>query len=92
MNYNARRQWELFIIVKKFAIISGIANDLFCLVGQTPRKLFNTSHPQRFPHGYPTLPIGVQHGIEEDPHLLLQASHCFKGACSPINLSINLGT
>lgn len=46
--------------------------------GQTPRKLFNTPHPNRYNHGLYTLPIGTLHGIEEDPHLLNQASRCFK--------------
>lgn len=47
-------------------------------VGQTPRKLFTTPHPNRFTHGPLTLPIGTLHGIEEDPHLLNQGSKCFK--------------
>ncbi|KAK2463985.1 hypothetical protein APHAL10511_004036 [Amanita phalloides] len=46
--------------------------------GQTPRKLFTSPHLQRYNHGLSTLPIGTLHGIEEDPHLLVQASHCFK--------------
>ncbi|GLB40924.1 putative WD40 repeats [Lyophyllum shimeji] len=46
--------------------------------GQTPRKLFTSPHPQRFNHGLSTLPVGVLHGIEEDPHLLVQGSRCFK--------------
>ncbi|KAK0199746.1 beach-domain-containing protein [Desarmillaria ectypa] len=46
--------------------------------GQTPRKLFNTPHPQRYGHASHTLPLGTLHGIEEDPHLLLQGSRCFK--------------
>lgn len=29
--------------------------------------------------GVTTLPIGVAHGLEEDPHLLLQASKPLKG-------------
>ncbi|KAM6494725.1 hypothetical protein JOM56_009348 [Amanita muscaria] len=54
--------------------------------GQTPRKWFTTPHPQRFSHGLSTLPIGTSHGIEEDPHLLTQASRCFKdlGANVPV--------
>ncbi|KAG5645385.1 hypothetical protein DXG03_006338 [Asterophora parasitica] len=46
--------------------------------GQTPRKLFTAPHPERFNHGLSTLPVGVLHGIEEDAHLLVQASRCFK--------------
>ncbi|KAJ3905440.1 hypothetical protein F5879DRAFT_742889 [Lentinula edodes] len=46
--------------------------------GQTPRKLFTTPHPNRYNHGLPTLPIGTLHGIEEDAHLLVQGSRCFK--------------
>ncbi|EAU86631.2 hypothetical protein CC1G_07289 [Coprinopsis cinerea okayama7 len=46
--------------------------------GQTPRKLFNTPHPERFNHGLSTLPIGTLHGIEEDPHLLTQNERCFR--------------
>ncbi|KAJ2916640.1 hypothetical protein MD484_g3777, partial [Candolleomyces efflorescens] len=54
--------------------------------GQTPRKLFNTPHPERLNHGLSTLPIGTLHGIEEDPHLLSQNERCFKdlGPDSPI--------
>jgi len=48
-------------------------------VGQTPRKLFNLPHPERYHHGLHSLPIGVLHGIEEDPHLLTQNSRCFRG-------------
>ncbi|KAG7440786.1 beach-domain-containing protein [Guyanagaster necrorhizus] len=46
--------------------------------GQTPRKLFNAPHPQRYGHASHTLPLGTLHGIEEDPHLLLQESRSFK--------------
>ncbi|ESK93353.1 beige beach domain-containing protein [Moniliophthora roreri MCA 2997] len=46
--------------------------------GQTPRKLFNAPHPPRYHHGLGTLPIGTLHGIEEDPHLLVQGSRCFR--------------
>ncbi|TFK65264.1 beach-domain-containing protein [Pluteus cervinus] len=54
--------------------------------GQTPRKLFTTSHPQRFNHGLSTLPIGTLHGIEEDPHLLVQDTKPLKdlGASVPV--------
>ncbi|TFK36229.1 hypothetical protein BDQ12DRAFT_737089 [Crucibulum laeve] len=46
--------------------------------GQTPRKIFSTPHPERFTTGSYTLPIGTLHGIEEDPHLLIQGSRCFR--------------
>jgi hypothetical protein len=49
------------------------------LVGQTPRKLFNSSHPARYMHGLTSLPIGNLHGIEEDGHLLVQESRPVKG-------------
>ncbi|KAF5370942.1 hypothetical protein D9615_009793 [Tricholomella constricta] len=56
--------------------------------GQTPRKLFTTPHPERFNHGLSTLPVGVLHGIEEDAHLLVQASRCFKdlGENTPVRV------
>jgi len=53
------------------------------LVGQTPRKLFTSPHPERHHHGAHTLPIGTLHGVEEDPHLLTQNSRCFKGELYP---------
>ncbi|KAF4609487.1 hypothetical protein D9613_012349 [Agrocybe pediades] len=46
--------------------------------GQTPRKLFNNPHPERYHHGLHSLPLGTLHGIEEDPHLLTQNARCFK--------------
>ncbi|KAL0958994.1 hypothetical protein HGRIS_014308 [Hohenbuehelia grisea] len=46
--------------------------------GQTPRKLFNAPHPERYNHGISTLPIGTLYGIEEGPYLLQQANRCFK--------------
>ncbi|KAG6877945.1 hypothetical protein C0993_001803 [Termitomyces sp. T159_Od127] len=46
--------------------------------GQTPRKLFTAPHPERLNHGLTTLPVGVLHGVEEDPHLLVQGSRCFR--------------
>ncbi|KAL1744917.1 beach-domain-containing protein [Schizophyllum fasciatum] len=46
--------------------------------GQTPRKLFHTPHPERYTHGFSTLPIGTLHGIEEDPYLLQQESRGLK--------------
>ncbi|KAF8885379.1 hypothetical protein CPB84DRAFT_1837906 [Gymnopilus junonius] len=54
--------------------------------GQTPRKLFNTPHPERYHHGLHSLPLGTLHGIEEDPHLLMQNSRCFKdlGPTTPV--------
>ncbi|KAJ7201121.1 beach-domain-containing protein [Mycena pura] len=45
--------------------------------GQTPRKLFTTAHPSQYDLGVRTLPIGQAHGIEEDPHLLVQGARCF---------------
>ncbi|KAF7969330.1 hypothetical protein HWV62_27717 [Athelia sp. TMB] len=47
--------------------------------GQTPRKVFNTPHPERFMHGLTTLPIGTLHGIEEDGHLLEQEPMSIRG-------------
>ncbi|KAG6889353.1 hypothetical protein C0992_005581 [Termitomyces sp. T32_za158] len=54
--------------------------------GQTPRKLFSAPHPPRLNHGLSTLPVGVLHGIEEDPHLLVQGSRCFRdlGGDTPV--------
>ncbi|KAF8154493.1 hypothetical protein B0H34DRAFT_660452 [Crassisporium funariophilum] len=46
--------------------------------GQTPRKLFTSPHTERYHHGLFSLPIGTLHGVEEDPHLLIQGSRCFK--------------
>ncbi|KAF9479125.1 beach-domain-containing protein [Pholiota conissans] len=46
--------------------------------GQTPRKIFSSPHPERYHHGLHSLPIGTLHGIEEDPHLLVQNARCFK--------------
>ncbi|EKM77777.1 hypothetical protein AGABI1DRAFT_121854 [Agaricus bisporus var. burnettii JB137-S8] len=67
--------------VEKEATIGIIHN-----FGQTPRKLFNAPHPARFNHGLPTLPLGTLHGIEEDPHLLVQASRCTRdlGPLTPV--------
>jgi len=75
---------------KKFILnILGCCSDIpfdlyepLILVGQTPRKLFTTSHPQRYNHGLDSLPIGTLHGIEEDAHLLVQESRSFKGVIS----------
>ncbi|KAJ8072576.1 beige protein-like 1 [Marasmius tenuissimus] len=54
--------------------------------GQTPRKLFSTPHPERYNHGITSLPIGNLHGIEEDPHLLVQGSRVLKdiGSDNPV--------
>lgn len=54
--------------------------------GQTPRKLFHVPHPKRFKDGTSSLPLGVMHGIEEDPHLLVQEIRCFKdlGPTTPV--------
>jgi len=46
--------------------------------GQTPRKLFNSPHPDRMMHGASTLPIGTIYGIAEDYHLLSQGSKVIK--------------
>ncbi|KAF8652783.1 hypothetical protein AX16_004175 [Volvariella volvacea WC 439] len=46
--------------------------------GQTPRKLFTAQHPPRLNHGLSTLPLGTLHGIEEDPHLLVQDTRPYK--------------
>jgi hypothetical protein len=32
------------------------------------------------------LPLGIQHGIEEDPHLLTQGPRCFKGKSAALSL------
>jgi len=77
MNLNARRRSESFIIVTHFPPLATSLTPV--LVGQTPRKLFNAPHPQRLDRGLASLPIGVPHGIEEDPHLLVQGNRCFNG-------------
>ncbi|KAJ7052675.1 beach-domain-containing protein [Mycena amicta] len=46
--------------------------------GQTPRKLFTTEHPAQYQAGPRTLPLGQSNGIEEDPHLLVQAARHFQ--------------
>ncbi|KAF7293071.1 hypothetical protein MIND_01206500 [Mycena indigotica] len=46
--------------------------------GQTPRKLFTTEHPAQYDVGPRTLPLGQANGIEEDPHLLVQAARHFQ--------------
>lgn len=51
----------------------------FSTVGQTPRKLFNTPHPDRMMHGASTLPIGSIYGIAEDYHLLSQSTRATRG-------------
>jgi hypothetical protein len=55
-------------------------------VGQTPRKLFASPHPERYLQGLYSLPLGTLHGIEEDPHLLAQGPRCFKGKRSSLSL------
>ncbi|KAF9267665.1 beach-domain-containing protein [Marasmius fiardii PR-910] len=52
--------------------------------GQTPRKLFSSPHPQRYNHGISSLPIGTLHGIEEDPHLLVQGTRVLKDLGSDV--------
>ncbi|KAL1717715.1 beach-domain-containing protein, partial [Schizophyllum commune] len=54
--------------------------------GQTPRKLFHTPHPERYTHGFSTLPIGTLHGIEEDPYLLVQETRPLKAL--PANVAV----
>ncbi len=54
-------------------------------VGQTPRKIFSIPHPERYHHGLYSLPLGTLHGIEEDPHLLIQNARCLKGKYSRSN-------
>lgn len=54
--------------------------------GQTPRKLFHTPHPERYTHGFSTLPIGTLHGIEEDPYLLQQETRVLKAL--PSNMPV----
>ena len=49
-------------------------------VGQTPRKIFSSSHPARLLHGITTLPLGTLHGIEEDYELLTQSAKHIRGA------------
>jgi hypothetical protein len=52
------------------------------IVGQTPRKLFNAPHPQRFAQGPSTLPLGTLHGIEENYDLLTQGKRpAARGNC-----------
>ena len=77
MILNAKLRSVSFIIVR--SIFSSLPSELIFKVGQTPRKLFTTPHPKRINHGSSTLPVGVLHGIEEDPHLLVQGSRCFRG-------------
>lgn len=60
--------------------ISRIFPRLLCnVVGQTPRKLFNTPHPDRMMHGSSSLPIGSIYGIPEDYHLLSQSGKVIRG-------------
>ncbi|TFK55260.1 beach-domain-containing protein [Heliocybe sulcata] len=54
--------------------------------GQTPRKLFNQPHPQRYMHGISTLPLGQLSGIAEDYKLLQQSAKPRRdlGASNPV--------
>ncbi|EIN04780.1 beach-domain-containing protein [Punctularia strigosozonata HHB-11173 SS5] len=54
--------------------------------GQTPRKLFNAPHPERYMHGLSSLPIGNLHGIAEDYRLLQQSQRPIRdlGALGPV--------
>lgn len=59
--------------------------------GQTPRKLFNSPHPDRMMHGTSTLPIGNIYGIPEDYHLLAQNTRVVKDIGKPVaELGIDL--
>ncbi|EKM53226.1 uncharacterized protein PHACADRAFT_210920 [Phanerochaete carnosa HHB-10118-sp] len=59
--------------------------------GQTPRKLFNSAHPDRMMHGASTLPIGNIYGISEDYHLLSQNTRVTRDIGKPVsNLVIDL--
>lgn len=88
MTWSGKLLLELSITVRQIFPLLTLHRLTFCsIVGQTPRKLFNTPHPERYHHGLHSLPLGTLHGIEEDPHLLTQNSRCFKGEirslCSP---------
>jgi hypothetical protein len=48
-------------------------------VGQTPKKLFQSPHPQRIMQGTYTLPLILQRGIVEDYRLLEQNRKTSKG-------------
>jgi len=64
----------------------------FVSVGQTPRKLFATPHPQRIMEGRTELPLGTTHGLAEDYQLLSQGTRVVRGMLSyrlPIMLSAN---
>lgn len=70
-------------------------------VGQTPRKVFNQSHPERNMHGVLTLPVGITDGIEESGQELQQSSKHIKGKSFYsqsdlenflIHLSLDIGT
>lgn len=52
---------------------------ILVLVGQTPRKVFNAPHPERYLQGPLTLPLGTAHGIVEDGHELKQDVKHSKG-------------
>ncbi|EMD36591.1 hypothetical protein CERSUDRAFT_115625 [Gelatoporia subvermispora B] len=55
--------------------------------GQTPRKIFNSPHPERMMHGISSLPLGTIYGVAEDYHLLSQRSKPVKdlGPSSPVH-------
>ena len=48
-------------------------------VGQTPRKLFGTFHPQKIMEGRTELPLGTTHGLAEDYQLLSQSTRVVRG-------------
>ena len=61
------------------------------IVGQTPRKLFTTPHPQRFTQGPSSLPIGTSYGVEENYELLEQSKRpAARGNKQPVTVSIRL--
>lgn len=73
MNLRERRLSALSTIVScHFPLF--IAPLTLSLVGQTPRKLFNSPHPDRMMHGVSSLPLGTIYGIPEDYHLLTQGT------------------
>ena len=70
--------WALFTTVSMPNLIESVALTAL-LVGQTPRKLFSTPHPDRMMHGASSMPIGNIYGIPEDYHLLSQTTRVVKG-------------
>jgi hypothetical protein len=79
MIFKEKRPLESSTTVRLWDSLRNVSGSYSFSVGQTPRKLFSTAHPERFNHGLSTLPIGNLHGVEEDPHLLTQNERCFRG-------------